>query len=210
MPDMHPRETVTYSALFTTPISPALLEEEDRVCSICHEAYMEPTTSPDSHDPGREWPVRVDMVAEQSGPKRCCGHILGRRCLEKHLQSRGEWRNKCPVCRDLWFGNSTVSDTSTREEPQASAQSERRAPNPLRRSSRIALQTTARRRIPGLQMDEPHRVIRLRQRVQPSRSTSFMQQLLGALEVEQGSDEVKATLEEVEQRLEALYGSIPV
>lgn len=187
------------AALFATPVSLASLDATERTCPICHEDYIEFSSSPTLDGLDQEWPVRVDCVAEQSGLKRCCGHIFGRRCLDKHIQSLAGWRNKCPICRDIWFGNPTANNAPTPEESQPTAQREPQVPNPLRRSSRIG-----RRNLPDPGMAE-RAGVSPRQRVHPWRSTSFMQRLLGVLEVEEGSDDVQITLEEVQQRLHALY-----
>lgn len=210
MPEVHPAQIATHGALFTTPIPLASLEADNKTCPICHEPYIEPPASGCAHDSDQEWPVSVDMVAERLGLKRCCGHILGRRCLEKHLQACGDWRNKCPICRDIWFSNSIANNAPPSEEPHANAQREFREHSPLRRSSRIAFQSTGRRNAPGPRMSDRNGVSRPRPHpshsVPPSRSTRFMQQLLSTLEVEHGSDQIKGTLEEVERRLEVLYG----
>lgn len=179
----------------------------DRTCPICLEPYVEPVRGgPSPADGAGEWAVRIDMIAEQSGLRRCCGHILGRICLEKHLQGEGPWRNKCPLCRNLWFHVTVANHAATDEQPRASA--ERIYPQAtLRRSSRIASRAAVR---------QPPSAHHDRYRVNPrtnctlrnaGRSPHFMRHLLGLLNVSSGSDEVKATLEEVERRLGILYES---
>ena len=210
MTEVHAPQVATQSALFTTPIPLASLEAQDQICPICHEPYIEPPHSNCTHDSDQEWPVSMDMVAERLGIKRCCGHILGRRCLEKLLQACGEWRNKCPMCRDTWYGHSTVNNAAPSEGLQASAQRDFRAPRIPRRSSRLASRATRQRQALGSQMSARNEVRRFRPfepvRVRPLRSTGSIHQLLDALNVEHGSDQVKGTLEEVERRLETLYG----
>ncbi|KAF1842278.1 uncharacterized protein K460DRAFT_370261 [Cucurbitaria berberidis CBS 394.84] len=214
MVDLQPPQIASQpqGAIFTTPVSLSYLEAEDQICPICHEPYIEPCQSPRAQDPDREWPVRVDMVAEWFGLKRCCGHIIGRRCLENHLRARGAWRNKCPVCRDIWLSNSMTAAAPANDEPQASTQHGSEVSSPLQRSSSVPFQATTQQDVIGPRISDWNRVTRRRPRaplyVQPLPPTGFMQQLLGALEVEYGSDEVKGTLDEVEQRLEALYGDV--
>ncbi|KAF1938317.1 hypothetical protein EJ02DRAFT_315470, partial [Clathrospora elynae] len=210
-------------ALFTTPVLLKSLAIEDRSCPICQEAYIEPVAPGKKRDEdnskeeeeddqnAKEWPVSIDMVAEHCGLKRCCGHVIGRKCLERHLQSHGAWRNKCPLCRDVWFGNDAAENTPD-EQDQAPPSADDRLRNPLRRSARIAAQMTATRRSQGSRMSDRHGVTRRPQcasvsgRSRSASSAGFMQQLLGMLEIESGGDEVKGTLEEVERRLGALYG----
>lgn len=196
----------TEGALFTTPLRLASLDVSDRSCPICREPYVNPIRGRQSPVDGtEEWAVRVDMIAERSGVRRCCQHVLGRKCLEKHLHSGGPWRNKCPLCRNVWFDTTIADDIVPDQQPMVIAE-RNVAPSTLRRSSRIASGVSARRHQPSAHHD-PCRVER-RTNCPPrnaARSPHFMHHLLSLLEVETGSDEVKATMEDVERRLEILY-----
>ncbi|KAF2845319.1 hypothetical protein T440DRAFT_278386 [Plenodomus tracheiphilus IPT5] len=197
-------------ALFTTPLRLASLEDGDRACPICQELYVEPCRSNQSlPNGGAEWAVRVDMIAERSGIRRCCGHVLGRSCLEKHLHSGGPWRNKCPLCRNVWFQTTLFNDVTVNRQTQIQTSAERTVPQTtLRRSSRIASRALARRPSSNTQHASSRggRTI-----IQPSshaaRSPHFTRRLLRLLEVETGSDEVKVTLEQIERTLRILYES---
>ncbi|KAF2132302.1 hypothetical protein P153DRAFT_284987, partial [Dothidotthia symphoricarpi CBS 119687] len=200
-------------ALFTTPISISRLESENRACPICHEQYIEPPVTEHGHQTSdREWAVSVDMVAEWFGRKRCCGHIIGHRCLQAHLQASGPWRNKCPLCRNVWFHHSNEDDNLVDEPGQTGETRIDPISSSLRRSRRIADQTAVRRETPvtptrdraGTNQHSYHTSIRKRSR----RTAQFTQQLLETLEVAVGSVEVRGTLEEVERKLEALYCSM--
>ncbi|KAH7402888.1 hypothetical protein BKA66DRAFT_404477 [Pyrenochaeta sp. MPI-SDFR-AT-0127] len=196
----------TLGALLTTPISVTTLDVGDRKCPLCHELYVEPVHQNKSNDTEKEWPVSITIAAQWSGLKRCCGHIFGRRCLEKHLQASGAWRNKCPICRDVWFDNTAANeDTTPHEQLQAETHYQARVTRPLRRSLRIASRAMVRRRTRGTPLGEDQRYASTG--IQRARivGSDFMQQLLRALEVNNGSDEVNGTLEEVEQKLGALY-----
>lgn len=217
-------------ALFTTPLPLASLEESDRSCPICLEPYVEPARPGHGHSGAGEWPVRVDMIADRSGIRRLCRHVFGRACLETYFHSPAPWRNSCPLCRDIWFNivvtNDPIPDEEPREEEQGNA-----PPVSLRRSNRIAARRTPlqppppptrpiprarpeRRTVGGLTVPRGSNPRARRtprgSRVPPAsnppaRSPNFLQQLLGLLEVESGSDVVKGTLEQVESRLEELY-----
>jgi hypothetical protein len=192
-------------ALLITPISLHKLEEPN--CPICREPYCEVPTGGRTPVANQEWAVSVDMVAEWFGPKRCCGHIMGRKCLEQHLQATGPWRNKCPLCRDIWFHEyapAHAAPTANRPQPLRA--------QGLRRSARLAA-AAARPGTAQSTMSQRHGV-RARQQEhrsvpQPRQVTvPFASQLLAALEVESGSNEVKGTMEEVESRLNALYSGM--
>jgi hypothetical protein len=185
-------------ALLITPI--ALSTIEDRTCPICREGYVEPpVTSGSEVSEDEEWPVSVDMVAEWFGPKRCCGHIMGRKCLEKHLKTVGEWSNTCPLCRDCWFHRIVpegVDESEDGEDQDAPAE-------PVRRSPRLAARrggaepTTSERNGVG-----QHQSNKRRRRLRPAH---FATRLLAALEVQDGCDGVTGTLEEVKEKLDKLY-----
>jgi hypothetical protein len=203
------------SALFTTPIPLNMLNSDEHSCPICHEPYIAPptkakgkkTTTPDESE--GEWPVSVDMFAEPAGLKHCCGHIFGRQCLITHLNGDGAWRNKCPLCRDIWFGKGAVAD----DVPAAPAPPPAEEPvaTLLRRSARIAARATAPQTPPGSSMSARNGVAqrsRSAARVKRGRSTrraGFLEEILGALDMQNG-DEVNGTLEEVEEILSTFYG----
>jgi len=183
-------------ALLITPV--ALVQLEDLECPICHETYTEPRSTDQLSEPQQEWAVKVDMIAEWFGTKRCCGHIIGRKCLEKHLKGPGPWRNKCPLCRDVWFHEVAPRDAQPRAETPEPP-STTRAP---RRSQRIAERRSASQRTSGSIRGVARTPSRQRPQRRPIR---FTQRLMAALEVEDGTEEVKGTMEEVERRLNRLY-----
>ena len=198
------------SALFITPLSLAALDVDDRTCPICLETYIEPIRhagfTPDTE---KEWPVTVDMVAEQFGQKRCCGHVVGRKCLEKHLRGPWAWRNSCPLCRDIWFG-SLCSNSTPRESVSQNGVTDQSTEACIlpRRSLRIASRVTT----PATQatrMSNNHGVHkRSRSVLQPTNhSQSFVQSLLGALGVKSGTSRVNGTLDDVERVVKKLYAS---
>jgi hypothetical protein len=98
--------------LFTTPVYLNSIPLECRTCPICAEPYIEPSKSRPNLEDTDEWAMRVDMSATDAGSRKCCGHIFGRRCLEKHINSHGAWHNKCPLCRQEWW------TTNPKELPQ--------------------------------------------------------------------------------------------
>jgi len=198
-------------ALLITPIPPHKLEDIN--CPICQEPYSEVPSSTKvlENDSEQEWAVSIDMVAEWFGPKKCCGHIMGRRCLEKHLQAAGQWRNKCPLCRDIWFHESVPAHVQRPVAPPAPAPARPQPSSTVapRRSARLAAREATRLGTVQPRMSESNGIIRAphheRRRPRPERFTS---QLMAALEVEDGSCEVKGTFEEVTQRLSRLYGGL--
>jgi hypothetical protein len=196
----------TRGALIITPIGRSSLE--DTTCPICQEHYSDPPSIGLNLEPEleQEWAVSVDHVAEWFGLKRCCGHILGRRCLEQHLNTTGTWRNKCPICRDLWFHEAALERAQFDERPSTQARFRTLTPDAPRRSQRIAA------RLSESSTPSPHRVSdrsgisrKLHHHQPRTRPPRFMQQLLAALEVEDVKDGVKGTKEEVQRRLESLY-----
>jgi hypothetical protein len=203
------------SALFTTPIPLDKLDTDENICPICHEDYIGPpikvkgkkTKTPNGSE--GEWPVSVDMFADPTGLKHCCGHIFGRQCLITHLNGEGAWRNKCPVCRDIWFGKGAVAADVSAEPVQAPLEEEVVA-QPLRRSARIAAQTLASRAPPAARMSARNGIARRSRyaaRVKRGRLTrpvGFLEEILGALNMQNG-DEVNGTLNEVEEILSTFY-----
>jgi hypothetical protein len=193
-------------ALLITPL--ALSTIEDRTCPICREPYIEmPTTEQSVASEDGEWPVSVDMVAEWFGPKRCCGHIMGRLCLQKHLKTVGEWSNTCPICRDIWFHRYVPENVSESGEVLDQDETTSREGEPVRRSQRLAAQGGKVREVnAGSRMSQRNGVGQhqsdKRRRLRPAR---FAARLLAALEVEDGSDGIKGTLEEVQEKLDKLY-----
>jgi hypothetical protein len=192
-----PREA-KQGALLITPIDSNSLEQ--RICPICYEPYSETHNPGQARGPEEEGSVSVDVVAEWQGLRRLCGHIIGRRCLEKYIKSSGAWRNKCPICRCIWFGE--VAPANEQQHRQRAGQELPR----LRRSRRIAAQRGANQHHLGqaiserdsvrqCQWDERHQL----------RSVHLTQQILDALEVGDETGGVEGTLEEVEQRLMTLY-----
>ena len=136
------KEDGAKGALLITPV--ALSTLEDRACPICHEPYIEASAKQETQDTTQEWPVSVDLVAEWFGHKKCCGHVMGRRCLETHLTTPGEWSNKCPICRDIWFHRFVPRHAEERLERQTRSMPATVALAP-RRSQRIAMRATEQR-----------------------------------------------------------------
>ncbi|KAF2034317.1 hypothetical protein EK21DRAFT_107943 [Setomelanomma holmii] len=197
-------------AILITPKSLNALDDKD--CPICKEPYLEPPSTHHNPSPDQEWAVSIDMVADVSGPKDCCGHIMGRRCLDQHLAAPGPWRTKCPLCRDVWFRAPFTMDVDEEDQEGSEVETspvEDSLVEPLRRSRRIA-ERNSRPGTPNAAMGEQSgvsSVIRRQSRTRRrARARGFARQLFAALEVEEGSSEVRCTLEEVKQKLEALYG----
>lgn len=188
--------------LFTTPLSLESLDPDSRKCPICKEPYAEyQASSTESDKDALEWAIRVDMLAAIDGQRRCCGHVFGKRCLQAHIKSPTPWHNKCPLCRSTWFTQPGDPMTQSSETQDMSAPA------------------SSQRRVTGVAASGPRRPTlgaRIRRsannhtsRLRPQRSPAFIQQVLAALEVEEGSDEVKASVEEVEQALARLYRRTP-
>ena len=202
------------SALFTTPIPLKMLDSDDDSCPICHEPYIAPpykikgekTMIPNESE--GEWPVSVDMFADPAGLKHCCGHIFGRQCLLTHLNGDGAWRNKCPLCRDIWFGKGAVADHPPAAPTPPPA--EGTVAQPLRRSARIAARVTVPRESPASSRSNRNGVAprsRYAAGIQSGRLTrpvGFLEKILDALNTQNG-DEVNGTLEEVEEILSTFY-----
>lgn len=203
-------------ALFTTPITLSALSGESRTCPVCRESYREPPHGEfrsNGQSSDKEWAVRVDMVAERWGMKQCCGHILGRNCLTNHIQAPGPWRNKCPICRDLWFGLPGIHNDANNEIQLSTVLSPQRLArgNTLpRRSPRTLLQSHSDRvthtRLRGSLNNESSVPNSSRRRRRP-RADTFVQQILNELQVREGDDTVPGTVVQVEQRLRNLYGN---
>ncbi|KAL5114484.1 hypothetical protein ACEQ8H_007627 [Pleosporales sp. CAS-2024a] len=188
-------------ALLITPMALSLLP--DLQCPICHELYVEPPSAQQATEPDQECAVRVDMIAEWFGPKRCCGHILGRSCLVTHLQGPGAWRNKCPICRDVWYHDDAPADALQEERRPRAVPRGEGAP---RRSLRIAARRTTAQGLAEQSLSRRYGVV-VRSQRHPAR---FTQRLLAALQVEDGSEEVKGTMAEVERKLNTLYSDIAI
>jgi hypothetical protein len=197
-------------ALIITPYS--ISSPEDTTCPICHETYSDPPSTGLNLGPEteQEWAVSVDYAAEWFGHRKCCGHIVGRLCLEKHLNTRGAWKNKCPICRDIWYHEVAPERAQVNEHPATQARLHPRTADEPRRSQRIAARLDE-----SQAPSSPPRVCNrgdvnrgrqsLRTRTRPPH---FMQQLLAALGVENARDGVKGTKKEVYGRLERLYGEL--
>lgn len=187
--------------IFTTPLFLTSIAPANRSCSICLEPFIEPP-SPGStrEDQEGEWAVRVDLVAEVSALKKCCGHILGKRCLEAHLRSPGPWRKQCPLCRDVWFRPSSRAKPATRASHRLQT-----APSNGRATRFTA--PAADRASRGRSGSPPRE--RGEQQLSSAHSlddyTDFAQQVRAKLQIKDGSEEVTRTLEEVEQTLREFY-----
>lgn len=188
------------SALFTTPLPLVLIPPNDRVCSICLEPYIEPSQpAATQQDQQGEWAVRVELVAETSGLRRCCGHIIGKQCLEAHIRSSGPWKRRCPLCRALWFQESRLQAEQTQITSRQQAQPESQTVV----GSRPLLRSTGqnRSRSPQNEWGESS----TSQELYAQHLASFTQRVRDKLEIKDGSDEVGKSLEEVEQVLGDFY-----
>jgi hypothetical protein len=196
-------------ALIITPYSISSLE--DTTCPICHETYSDPPSTGLNLEPEmeQEWAVSVDYAAEWFGYRKCCGHTVGRRCLEKHLNTHGAWKNKCPICRDIWYHEITPERAQVNEHPATQARLHPRTADKPRRSQRIEARL-AESQAPSSPplvgnrgaVSRDRQSHRTRTRTRPP---YFMQQLLAALRVEDARYGVKGTKKEVHRRLERLY-----
>jgi hypothetical protein len=197
-------------ALMITPIGVSSLE--DTTCPVCRETYSDPPAvglnlEP---EPESEWAVSVDYAAEWFGLKKCCGHVVGRCCLEKHLRTRGAWKNKCPICRDIWYHEVAPEKTQVNEQLAAQAHLRPRTANEPRRSQRIAARLPEAQGPSTPSMSDRSGISRKRYSQRPqTRPPRFMRQLLAALGVEDVSDGVRGTKEEVQRRLERMYSELP-
>lgn len=163
-------------ALFTTPLPLSLLAADGQSCSICLEPYIEPSPHGNAESQAGEWAVRIDLVAESSSLRRCCGHVLGKKCLAAHLRSAGPWKRRCPLCRGVWFHETVrLSRAGRRSHRSQSFSYSRRAI----RATSVAAGHTSR-----------------------DRSSSPVHE---KLQMQEGSGEVGRTLEQVEQTLRELY-----
>jgi uncharacterized Zn finger protein (UPF0148 family) len=134
---------------------------------------------------------------------------MGRLCLEKHLNTIGAWRNKCPICRDLWYHKIPPVEAQSSERPASQSRLRSRTTDAPRRSQRIAAQLSETQDSSPPRMSGRSVMSRERRRQRPrTRPARFIQQLLAALEVKDVKDGVKGTREEIERRLEKLYEDI--
>ncbi|KAF2000173.1 hypothetical protein P154DRAFT_576197 [Amniculicola lignicola CBS 123094] len=185
------RPPPTNLVLFTTPLTLASLAPDCRTCAICHETFGEyrPNISFQTQTTIQEWAVRVEITASPDSSLHLCGHVFGKRCLENHLNSRQPWHNKCPMCRMVWFEYG--SEGRKVAAPGAGTWVE---------SEVVRESTTG-----GLDGADDGG---LSNRGRLRRSAGFLQQVLEAFNMEEGSDEVKMSIEEVERALERLYSSL--
>lgn len=185
-------------ALIITPIPLSNVEQPE--CPICHEEYIAPP-APGTNKPAaprQEWPIKVNLVAEWFGPKHCCGHIIGRHCLELHLNSPGNWRNKCPICRDVWYHTYVPEQTGVTNQQEPSAQE---PSSPLRRSQRIASRSGSEQPESALHTNNAQPLS------QHFRPDHFATRLRAILEVQEGSDHVPGRYEDLERKLSILYSA---
>ncbi|KAJ4984820.1 hypothetical protein SVAN01_09693 [Stagonosporopsis vannaccii] len=181
-----------HGALFTTPLPLSLIAPSDRGCSICLEPYIEPLHHASTQEGQQgECAVRVELVAEASGPRRCCGHVFGKRCLEAHLRSSGPWKRRCPLCRVPWFQELNTLAEQAENIPDPHAQ-----PNDhsIAQSRPSLLNSTNRERSRIPRNDRGHTL----QRPHAQHSASFTQLVREKLKIGEGSDEVGRSLEENE------------
>ncbi|KAK3217467.1 hypothetical protein GRF29_1g3167710 [Pseudopithomyces chartarum] len=174
------RASIPTFVLFTTPIQLCCLEPDSRHCPICSEPYIEPQNTRPTGEDGKEWAMRVDMSATEDASTKCCRHVFGRRCLEKHINSKGPWHNKCPLCRQKWWINDAPLHHSSINEALGRRT---RSGSFWRRSERGS----------GRQSE--------------SAREGFIGQILDTFAVAEGSERIDATVQEVEETLERLYQS---
>jgi hypothetical protein len=78
-------------------------------CPICHEPYPE-------YDQGTATDYAVWPTERQEDTR--CRHIFGRLCIEQHVRSGRDYSTRCPICRELWIGDSAQTPTHMRRWPQ--------------------------------------------------------------------------------------------
>lgn len=189
-------------------ISPQPLSSlSEHTCPICREPYIDISTPNQEASPDREFAVSIDMVAEWHGSKRLCGHVLGRKCFERQLKSKGAWRNRCPLCRDVMFRGDDVDEGEDDEEVQDDESTVPEQPTMRpRRSTRISARTNSGRNTSLPHMSASSGVNRARHTQRSSRRPRhFTQQLFAVLKVCADGDEVTGTMDDVERRLHTLY-----
>lgn len=193
--------------LIVIPVRLASLEELE--CPICQEPYSEPNRSGQPAGSEQECAVKVDLLFEWFGRKRCCGHVIGRRCLEKQLNGSGAWRNKCPVCRDVWF-HEVAPQSHARLESDARLETNRStefdSSRRRQRGRRVAARMTTNQTSPERGMHDRPLIGRVQRRGrlrQPP--NNFTRRLRSALGVEQGTDVFRGTTAELEENLKRLY-----
>lgn len=195
-------QTKMQGALFTTPLPLYLLASSDQSCSICLEPYIEPPLHGSTRrDEEGEWAVRIELVAGATAQRRCCRHVIGKQCLEAHLRSSGPWKRQCPLCRDVWFREPSYPTRASRHSLQSQAlpRDER-----VTRSMALARGRTRRGRSRSLSHDRDEE--QTSQPSAPHDGSNFTQRVREKLHVEDGSEQVGRTVEEVEQTLRDFYG----
>jgi hypothetical protein len=218
--------------LFTTPVPISSLDDDSKLCPICTEPYVEfepnsytssmmstsgpdtaSTEAADSDDFIPECAVKVHLSASSEGKSKLCGHIFGRHCLEQHLNSEGGFRNRCALCRNVWFETTRSSFQPAQGSSRSSSQN---LPRPrlstLLSSSRLRIRNFLR----GYTFSEsPYAsgsvngsergdsMLSSRSRLQ--RSAGFIQQVLDTFEIGDASREIDVSVSEVEVALDRLY-----
>lgn len=197
--------------LFTTPVPLENLSSDDRTCPICCEPYvaLKPTRRID--DEG-EWAIRIDMSAAIHGRTRCCGHVFGRKCVEKYLNYNGPRGHLCPICRQNWWDpekyHSEDPDDEEVEEiyamPQVPVQS-MNGGSGIYRGSRTHRGSGTHRGSVINRGSGTNRggIARQRSRRIP-RSIEFVQQVLNSFEAD-SNDSIHATVREVNEKLDDIY-----
>ncbi|KAF2790553.1 hypothetical protein K505DRAFT_364628 [Melanomma pulvis-pyrius CBS 109.77] len=92
-----PYDTTTPLPFFTSPLPPSPSSSAlTPLSSDPSSAIGTPTSPPVSNpDSGLEYPVRMNLPD--------CKHVFGHLCLAICMGTDTAWRNKCPICRTLWF-----------------------------------------------------------------------------------------------------------
>jgi hypothetical protein len=213
--------------LFTTPVPISSLDDDSKLCPICTEPYVEfepnsytssmvSTSRPDTADSNDfipECAVKVHLSASSEGKSKLCGHIFGRHCLEQHLNSKGDFRNRCPLCRNVWFETTRNSFQAARDSSPSSSQN---LPRPrlstLLSSSRLRIRNFLRGytfsessyasgSVSGSERGDS--MLSSRSRLQ--RSAGFVQQVLNTFEIRDAGREIDVSVSEVEGALDRLY-----
>lgn len=201
-PPSQPRlSKATPFLLFTTPLFLRSLPSDSHHCPICTDPYTEydsnapdPDLNADTNSaPTAEWAVQIDISATAQRSTRLCGHIFGSRCLQIHLKSKGAWRNKCPLCRCVWFPETAAPPSEITSE---------RVPWLERARMRRSLQIGSR----GRGEDDSGGVrVNSEMAERLNGEQDFLRRVLDTFEIGDGRREVRGSVEEVTDVLERLY-----
>ncbi|KAF2823203.1 hypothetical protein CC86DRAFT_421961 [Ophiobolus disseminans] len=85
----------------------------DQTCPLCLESY--PADQGPELDPQGDYPARTRTPRQGMQ----CQHVFGRLCIERHVRSGQSYGNRCPMCRERWFGTSGDDATQPQHRPRA-------------------------------------------------------------------------------------------